>query len=212
MSDADRCGPERLRRMYRGAVRPDDESPPPPDQCHPVVRPELARHVQIWTPRGRDAVKLVCTEPEVTHLLLHRVDGRSEACVGFTRYCYPCRIKLPVRWMGYVGGFISHTRVPVVLSITPGAMRQLESGQGAAGSLFRRWLTTARGGDTPRARQWLSLGPRSDAVVLPYETTATPVLCRRYNLPGAELELLHQAARRYWIDRGREVCEDDGSC
>jgi hypothetical protein len=193
---------ERLRATFKQLARlPDDESPPPPERCHPVLRPELARHVQIWTPRTRDVVRLLATEGCVWHLMLHRIDQRSEACVAETRYCYGCACKMPARWMGYIGACIWHTRIPVVLSVTPGALVTLAQKAAPGTDLRRRWLETARSQDNVRSRQWLHVGHRTDTAVIPYETMAAPVLGRRYNLPYDELRVLHRAACQTYLDR-----------
>ncbi len=209
MHDFDRSE-ERLRATFKQLSKlPVDESPPDPEFCHEVVRPELSRHVQIWTPRNKDVTRLLATEAYITHLLLHRVDGRSEACVALTRFCYGCKIKVDARWMGYLGALITKTRVPVVLSITPYAMKNLVYSMGDETNLYRRWLQTSRGGDTPRARQWLAAQERSETAVMAYEARAQPVLCRRYNLPALELHELHKGAARYFIDNAARLGHDE---
>jgi hypothetical protein len=201
MSEFDRSR-ERLRATFKQlAQQPADESPPQPERCHPVLRPELARHVQIWTPRTRDVVRLLATEGVVWHLLLHRIDQRSEACVAATRFCYGCSCKSPARWMGYIAACIWHTRVPVVLSVTPGAYYYLAKQMPPGNDLRRRWLETSRAQDNVRSRQWIQVGQCTDTAVVPYETMAAPVLGRRYNLPYDELVVLHRAACQTYLDK-----------
>lgn len=208
MSDPDPLGPERVRRTLQGAYRAEPNGDPDPEHAHPVIRPELSRHVKIFTPRNRDVVRVILTEPKLTNLLLHRLDQRSEVCTKTVRYCYGCKLGLGVRWMGYVGAFLSITRVPVVLSLTPYALRCLTLGGPLPESLYRQRLRVCRASDSTRGKMWATRHGRDDGEVIGYEAHALPVLCRVYNLAALEVGLLDAEGARFLVDNPPDAAHD----
>lgn len=192
---------DRLRRMREIADQLPDEDEQADRPERPVLpRPEVMRHVKLFTPRTAGTHRVLITDDVITHLLLHRIDGRSEICTKLVRYCYGCKLQLQPRVAGYVAGLFLPTRLPAVFCLTPNALKTLYLGGPLPATLFRQHMRLWRAGNSPRCKLTATLHGRDDKAMVPYQPRAEPVLCRVFNVPALELRMLAAYALKNRLD------------
>jgi hypothetical protein len=165
-------------------------------------RPENARHVRLWSPRSTAPYDVICTESHLMGLNTHYLDRRTVLCVRGVRYCYPCRVRIPIRWKGYIGGQIGLTRTPIILEVTSWAWSNCPDLERADGKLFRRWLRTRRLTASPQSKQVVELMPEAYIGVLAYQARAAEVLARVFDTAIGELMVLSHQSDDPLIDNG----------
>jgi hypothetical protein len=153
-------------------------------------KPAHSRHVRMWSPRSTAPRPFVLTESHIYGLNVHYMDRRTHVCTAGVRYCYPCRVRIPLRWKGYIGAMDGLTRTPVVLEMTAWAWAACPELERADGKLFRRVLKTWRMTNVPQSKQFVELLPETYQGIISYQVRAVEILGRVFEMSPMELGVL----------------------